>query len=257
MQLPFEFFVMVTSMICNILTIAVYLFVKKLQNTLGKCIMSCLFSMVMAHFILVLHKLDVLVEGVSSNIFIFFVIAYVLWLSAISFHLWKSFKSVKKEEDWYQFLVYSALVWITAAVIIGIRYFMNKFELENAFGWLLLSIFNLIMFILTAIHIWKVKRDLKMCTRQEETTTTCLDFDNQTLAIFLRLFVMVDVSWLIFSIILIVTFFKDVNPFLNLIISVHYFFGIFNFILLVCKRSTIKLIEESIRERRPSLKTLY
>jgi len=34
------------SMICTIFTISVYLYVKTLRNTLGKCIISCLFSMV-------------------------------------------------------------------------------------------------------------------------------------------------------------------------------------------------------------------
>jgi len=37
---------LVTSTICCILTIAIYLYVKKLRNTLGKCIISCLLSIV-------------------------------------------------------------------------------------------------------------------------------------------------------------------------------------------------------------------
>jgi len=41
-------------MICTILTIAVYTYVKKLRNTLGKCVISCLFSMVMLYLLEIL-----------------------------------------------------------------------------------------------------------------------------------------------------------------------------------------------------------
>jgi len=42
------------------------------------------------------------------------------------------------------------------------------------------GIFNLTMFILTAFNIRKVKREIKRFEQQEETTTTCFDFDTQT-----------------------------------------------------------------------------
>jgi len=42
------------SMICAILTMAVYTYVKKLRNTLGKCVISCLFSLVMLHLLEIL-----------------------------------------------------------------------------------------------------------------------------------------------------------------------------------------------------------
>jgi len=37
------FLVLVMSMTCYILTIAVYIYVKELRNTLGKCVISSLF----------------------------------------------------------------------------------------------------------------------------------------------------------------------------------------------------------------------
>nr|XP_036672432.1 probable G-protein coupled receptor Mth-like 7 [Drosophila suzukii] len=55
-----EHTVLVISMICDILTIAVYSYVKKLRNTLGKCVISCLLSMVMMQLLWILGLLELL-----------------------------------------------------------------------------------------------------------------------------------------------------------------------------------------------------
>jgi len=43
---------------------------------------------------------------------------------------------------------------------------------------MILGIFNVVMFILTAIPIWKVKGQLKKF--KQRPTTTCINFDSQT-----------------------------------------------------------------------------
>jgi len=128
----------VTLMICNILTIAVYSYVKKLRNTLGKCVISCLLSMVMIqlYWILIVSGLWMVLPdfGMLLNEYLvrfplfckllvfsviypalFFYSAHVVWLSVTSYHLWQTFKTLRRDDHRYQFLVYSAVVWITAA----------------------------------------------------------------------------------------------------------------------------------------------
>ncbi|XP_050741978.1 uncharacterized protein LOC127010829 [Drosophila biarmipes] len=55
-----QFYACIISMILKILTITVYTYVRNLRNTLGKCIISCLFSMVMYELIFTLDYLSFL-----------------------------------------------------------------------------------------------------------------------------------------------------------------------------------------------------
>jgi len=74
----------VMSMICAILTIAVYIYVKKLRNTLGKCVISCLFSLAIVHFLEILEWFGLLeiysflgmwwISDQISNILLYFFI---------------------------------------------------------------------------------------------------------------------------------------------------------------------------------------
>jgi len=137
-------------MICDILTIAVYSYVKKLRNTLGKCVISCLLSMVMMQLLWILGLLELLdlnlYLGMLLNDYlvrlplfckrllfsvlyatVFFQGAYVVWLSVISYHLWETFKPLKCDDHRYQFLLYSAIAWITAAGTVGL--YMNTYTL--------------------------------------------------------------------------------------------------------------------------------
>ncbi|XP_041564288.1 probable G-protein coupled receptor Mth-like 7 [Drosophila elegans] len=105
------------------------------------------------------------------------------------------------------------------------------------------------MFILTAIHIWKVKREIRRFTQNEEATTACFNFDTQTYLQFLRISAMMGVSWILD----LSQFFIDPNQFWQFVVLVfEYFhdgFGIIVFILLILKSSTIELIMERIRGR--------
>ncbi|XP_044250439.1 probable G-protein coupled receptor Mth-like 12 [Drosophila takahashii] len=184
------------STICFILTISVYLYVKNLRNTLGKCIISCLFSMVMVQVIFVqnafnfvyniyptygiifghLIRFSIIFEWIRH----FFQLAYFIWLSVISYHLWQVFKSARRDENWHQFLAYSIFVWITSIILTVASYFMNNLDDPELISTLIFNIFNLVMFILTTINICKVKNEMKRFARKKDKTTTCFNFDTQT-----------------------------------------------------------------------------
>ncbi|XP_065720854.2 probable G-protein coupled receptor Mth-like 7 isoform X2 [Drosophila suzukii] len=256
---------MVISMICYVLSIAVYLYVKKLRNTLGKCIISSLFSIAIVNFMVILVKfwLIILVNAmVTYMTCVFFLSAYIAWLSAISYHIQKVFRTVKCGEHRHQFLVYSAFVWTTAATVTGVFYLIQntryECQKESKFagkclilGWLILSIFNIVKFIQTTTYIWKVKRELKRVTKQKETTPTCFNFDTQTYLQFLRLSVMMGLSWIFINLVwAIYVIFDTSSEWIQMfVLELSFYIGIFIFILLVARRSTLKLLKESFREK--------
>ncbi|XP_016965158.1 probable G-protein coupled receptor Mth-like 7 [Drosophila biarmipes] len=267
-----EWIVATISTICLILTIAVYLYVKMLRNTLGKCIVSCLLSMVMVQVIFIQNSLNFLFHLfatyciINGKVFLFsiafewtrnfFQYAYFIWLSVISYHLWQVFKSPRSDDHSRSFLAYSAFVWITAGIITGFFFFLNAQDDERLtvlcmlLGSLIFHIFNLIMFILTTISIWKVKGEMKRFTRRKDKTTTCFNFDTETYLQFLRMSIMMGLSWSFVIVVYVFNnFFSSFNH-LQFIIDLHHAFVIYVFILLIVKRSTINLIMESIRERQ-------
>ncbi|XP_017073926.1 probable G-protein coupled receptor Mth-like 7 [Drosophila eugracilis] len=265
----------IISLICFFLTIAVYLYVKDLRNVSGKCLVCCILCRFIQYLILLLDSLDLLtgicsLAGYSSY---FFRMASILWLSVISYHMWVLITSLNRNEPSYRFLKYSIFVWITSAIMTGLIYLINRMWENDVSKWnwlplvgfiqcsvkewnssswvyssgptMILSTFNVIMFILTAIHIWKVKSEIRKLDYRRGRQVNCLNFDSETYLLFVRLSVMMGLSWIM-----------NVIPFsarLNfvwehvLLISDYYHcgFGIVIFSIFILKRSTLKLLVNS------------
>ncbi|XP_043649694.1 probable G-protein coupled receptor Mth-like 7 [Drosophila teissieri] len=263
------------SLICYILTIIVYLYIKELRNVTGKCIICCMISLFIQYLIIILDDMKVLnticsLAGYSGY---FFWMTSHLWLSVISYQLWKLLTSLNRAEPTYRFQLYSAFVWTTAAVMTGSIYMVNLiWENDlNKWNWLplvgfidcsvkdwnssswmystgpllVLSTFNIAMFTLTVIYIRKVKREIKKFAHEEEGRIGCINFDSQTYLQFLRLSVVMGLTWIV-----------DVIPFsarFNIVWSqiimisdyYNYAFGIVIFVVLVLKRSTLTLLIKS------------
>nr|XP_044250414.1 probable G-protein coupled receptor Mth-like 12 [Drosophila takahashii] len=250
-QPPATIEIQAISLIFCFVTLLVYLFVKKLRNVLGKCLISTLFSLLIYWLLFILEELNLLNQicQLAAYSRYFCMISCNLWYSVISFHLWKLLTSMNREEPRYQFVTYSAFGWCTASISTGVIYILNRYWEDlhkwnwmplvgysgcSVKGWgpyvwiyfqgpiLMLNIFNVIVFILTVIHIWKVKSELRKFKQDEERTIQCFDFDTETIS-------------------------EPVYYFL------HYAdrcFGILVFVLLILKRSTLKLIMEGIRKNR-------
>ncbi|XP_070852541.1 probable G-protein coupled receptor Mth-like 7 isoform X2 [Drosophila suzukii] len=246
------------SMICAILTIAVYIYVKKLRNTLGKCVISCLFSLAIVHFLEILEWFGLLeiYSFLGKGMFIFG-IAYMIWHPVIGYHLWRTLNPLKRDEHRHQFLVYSSFVWIMTAGYAGLFFLKEHVVWRYVIACFLLlwlqiqGIFNIIMFILTVINIWKVKREIKRFERQKETTTTCFNFDTETYVVFFRISLLMGVTWIVFTIFSTLDLFGYTSDALEKFLNfVPYCLGLLYFVLLILKRSTLKLFMDSIRERR-------
>ncbi|XP_016947903.3 probable G-protein coupled receptor Mth-like 7 [Drosophila biarmipes] len=261
----YELIVNVISMICILLTLAVYLYVRQLRNTLGKCVTCKLFCL----FFCYLQSVSTYSEEVRllptyfQDFFVFCGIANETWNGVISYHLWKVFRPLGSPESRHQFLMYNAFAWTSAATATGLsiieRYFywsttVAVLNLVMVALWAILVFFNVVMFFLTTINIWKVKKEIKRFSENEDTPMACLSFDTQTYLQFLRIFVMIGISWILRGVPYLMYFFNFYDFIVyctNTLIQIFQLgFGIWVFVLLVVKRTTLQMLTDSIRERR-------
>nr|XP_036671684.1 probable G-protein coupled receptor Mth-like 7 isoform X2 [Drosophila suzukii] len=219
--------VIAISLTCNILTIATYLYVKKLRNTLGKCVISSLLANFMWQSLGLIQMWLSVPHSFNKVPFVFF-FAHNFWLSVMSYHSWRTFKSVNGEEPRFLFLAYNVYVWVPTAILPGGTAFIYlfygelikiaaKFFLCTFLALLISSAFTLIMFILTIIHILKVKRRAMKLTHRDEETMTCLNLDSETYLYCLRILFVMGLTW---------------TPF-----------------IISYVRNTLRLLEDSIRGR--------
>ncbi|KAH8316933.1 hypothetical protein KR074_006609, partial [Drosophila pseudoananassae] len=234
------------SLICIVLTISVYAYVRKLKNFQGKCFISYMICLFLG-FLCLLVDLWKLTEQFCETlgyIGYFFVMAAFFWLSVISLHLWTLFtgRNLKCLPE-NRFLLFNIYAWGMAGVLTGVIFtvdhvmdsndpqnekwmpgvgFYNcwinsKFGYKRlvilmevlifkplAEGWsamiyfygplALLISFNITMFILTAIRILQIKRNLTNFTARSERRQK-LTSDKQTYSIFLRLFIIMGMTW--------------------------------------------------------------
>uniref|UniRef100_B3P156 GG19599 n=2 Tax=Drosophila erecta TaxID=7220 RepID=B3P156_DROER len=256
------------SVVCYILTLAVYLSVKKLRNLLGKCLICTIFCLFIENFIWTLDHFRLVFDICAATGYIqyYFTISSYLWLSVVSFQLWEVLTSLKREEPQYRFLIYNTVVWCTAAIPTGVIVSMNQIrennpeksrslphdgytgcsdtDMSNCYTPLIITdIFNATMFVLTSIHIWKVKREVKRFAQQDIRSSTCFEFDFQTYIQFLRLFMIMGANWIIYQLTEIVDFMKS-SIIKSLTVYIQDSFGIILFVLLILKSSTLKVIME-------------
>nr|XP_044250440.1 probable G-protein coupled receptor Mth-like 7 [Drosophila takahashii] len=258
------------SVICNILTLFVYLYVSKLRNVLGKCLISTIFCWIILNLFYLLDTLNLLnrICLLVGYIRYFFGIVNQIWDCVISFHLWKLLTNRSESSS---FGTYNAFAWGMAAIPTGAIYVMNLIWEEGLHKWnwlpllgysgcrleawglsywiylegpiLILSLSNIIMFTLTVIHIWKVKSELRKFKRDEERTIQCFSFDTETYLMFLRISVIMGTIWILDFLYLLrkYTFIEQVYIFF---MYIENGFGIIVFILLILKRSTLRLLME-------------
>ncbi|XP_017057711.1 G-protein coupled receptor Mth isoform X2 [Drosophila ficusphila] len=269
-------FIMVTSLVCMLLTICVYLVVKKLQNLHGKCFICYMVSLFMGYLLLLLDLWELSLGFCLTAGFLgyFFVLAAFFWLSAISMDLWNTFSGntrvLSRLLMGQRFLTYNAYAWGMPLVLTGVTYLADRL-VENedwnprvgaeghcwiyTLGWsamlyffgpmLLLILFNLTMFILTAIPIMRVRRDIKVWTNRRDGKQNP-SLDKETYMSFLRLFIVMGLTWSME----ILSYLLQSDPFWAKVFLVADYLnwsqGIIIFVLFILKRSTLKLLQERI-----------
>ncbi|XP_039482654.1 probable G-protein coupled receptor Mth-like 3 [Drosophila santomea] len=267
----------VLSLICLVLTITVYLYVKELRNLVGKCFICYLAALFLGYLFLILN-----VWNYSSGFCVtagylgyFSIIAAFFWLSVISLTLWNTFSGNSSWLNGFlpenRFLTYNLYAWGMALLLTGITFIADQvFEDEKlkprvgvgSHCWiytgdmsvmiyfygpmLLIIVFNIVMFVLTAIRIIKVKKEAQNFT-QQRTTTQRLNLDKQTYALFLRLFIIMGLSWSLE----IISFLLSKNQdWAKAFIVADYFNwsqGTVIFVLFILMPRTLKLLKQRIQ----------
>ncbi|KAH8248371.1 hypothetical protein KR032_002434, partial [Drosophila birchii] len=172
-----------------VVTIAVYLNVKKLRNLHGKVFISYMFTI----FMFLFHKWVMQFQMplhfclVRGYLLYFFLMARIIWVSALSYQMWKGFRLINQDESEHSFLAYSISSWGAAAFMTGLLFVMDQFcngdpgkvgwipgvgweycDLKRStwdtyFVWPLVTLIamNGVFFILTTVSILTVKNSLQ------------------------------------------------------------------------------------------------
>ncbi|XP_041564323.1 probable G-protein coupled receptor Mth-like 6 [Drosophila elegans] len=263
-----EITIVVISLVCNILTIAVYL-INRNRNMNFVCYVICV---TMHHLMWILTKYANLLNEtctIAGYTRYFFAVGAILWLFVVSHRTRKGLMSMSLNDPRYRFRAYSVYVWgsttfLTAAIILTDRIWGNDLSTlkwtpsvgfaqcwlyRNSFGMLIFFIgpilvlcnINGVMLILTIIHMLKTERKVKKSIRIK------LSSASQTYLNFLRIGVMMGVTWILD---LVPYFFRD-NALLQKILWVAYYYhlslGIVIFVLFVLKRGTLRILMKRLR----------
>ncbi|XP_043950706.1 probable G-protein coupled receptor Mth-like 7 [Drosophila biarmipes] len=269
----------VISLLCYVLTLLAYLYVKKLRNVLGKSLISCFFCKIAVFLIDILDSLSLVdrICALAGYIKYFSLMASYIWFSVISYHLWNTLTSMRRVEPRNQFLRYSAIAWGIAAIPPGVIYVINQvFEEHNHLNWMpvvgfsncfvnfgqsfylyhngplmVLGAFNVVQTIRTVVSMRKVKSELKKFDRNAENTICC-NFAIQKNLMFFRICFIMGLFWILDTIYILNAIF--ISSILKALAVVVLYFktssGVFFFLLLVFKSSTLKLLMDEFRKGR-------
>ncbi|XP_034480800.1 G-protein coupled receptor Mth-like [Drosophila innubila] len=279
---------LILTIICLVLTVIVYLSLPKLRNLHGICFVCYLLCLLVGYTLLLSDKWKWISSkrACQANGYVgyFAVMSGFLWLTVISYDLWSSFRSkinnFQQYTPKYRFVIYSVYVWGIAAgltIIVIIMDHILEAENEDHLPWVpgvalyncwiktddwsamiyfygpmsLQIIFNLIMFVLTAVCILKVMEEFQTIVARQERQQR-LKSDKKTYSLFVRLFVIMGVTWTfeIFS------YLSQSNAILE---KIFIFFdyinlaqGVIIFIMFVLKRSVFKLISDRVMGIEPT-----
>ncbi|KAL9901376.1 G-protein coupled receptor Mth2-like isoform 3-T3 [Glossina fuscipes fuscipes] len=258
-----------------ILTILVYAFLPELRNLHGKCLISYLTSLAIGYSLLCTVTLThAIFPPISCSLLgysaYFFLMAVFFWLSIISYDLWQNFRFTgsKRLTQRKRFLMYSLYAWggpliLTVCVIIA-----QASNLENSlkpgigdeYCWLktddwsamiyffginlVIIIVNVFMFVFTMTKIIQIQKELQRALDKEEKTRHLRTHRNNV-ALFLRLFIIMGISWLLDIISYLVGHNSDNSG--NFIFYISDFMnaiqGVLIFILFVLKPKVWKLLK--------------
>ncbi|XP_070142373.1 probable G-protein coupled receptor Mth-like 6 [Drosophila kikkawai] len=251
-----------------VLTIAVYLYVRKLRNLHGKCFICYMITtfMFFTYYLLITESIPLQLCALHGYCFLFFYVAKFTWLFALSHQLWRGFTSINRAEFEYSFGAYSIFAWGLPVVLTGITLLIdqiwdgdpNKVAWVPGLGWqrcflksglsydgyvLLptrtLIALNTILIILIAISFIRIKLSLRHFSDQDERARN-LNSRMQTYKVFLRLIVLMDIQWSV----RVINFYVNSDLLLEICKYCDCSIGIIIFVMFVLKRSTLKLLKE-------------
>ncbi|XP_030561197.1 G-protein coupled receptor Mth2 isoform X1 [Drosophila novamexicana] len=222
-------FAMLFSIPFMVLTIAVYLLIPELRNQHGKSLVCYLLGLTIGYSLLccLLLMHDMNPFGLSCKLLgytaYFFFMSAFFWLNVISFDLWHNFRGtrgINRFQEKKRFLLYSLYSWGLALVFLVFTVLVQEyFDWPEAlkpgigagqFCWLdmtnwsamlyffgpilIIIVANTVMFMMTAIKIHGVQREMARIIAREDSTKN-LRTEKDKFGLFLRLFLIMGVTW--------------------------------------------------------------
>ncbi|XP_039488439.1 probable G-protein coupled receptor Mth-like 2 [Drosophila santomea] len=268
--------VMIISLTCMLLTMAVFLCVKKLWKLDGKCLVCYVACLFFGYLMLLLNlwQLSVSFCQTAGYLGYFFVMAAFLWLSVMSRHLW-SFLTTPKTPSDGAFLRYSCFAWGMALALTGVTFLADRVidsddwrpYMGNAghcwistYSWsamlyfygpmLIIILFNITMFTQTAKYFIDLKLALRKIARNSGLEQK-MKSDKINYIQLLALFTLMGISW---SIEIFSYLYQDDDLWVNVVGSYfNWSQGIIIFVLCILKPKTLRLIREQIFPQKKGL----
>ncbi|XP_017066430.1 probable G-protein coupled receptor Mth-like 10 isoform X2 [Drosophila eugracilis] len=288
-------YAMLFSIPFMMLTIAVYLLIPELRNQHGKSLVCYLVGLTVGYTSLCymqLFNIDAIGVGCKTfgyTAYFFFMAAY-LWLSVISFDLWHNFRGtrgINRFEEKKRFLFYSLYSWGIAVIFLAFTFYAQEFtdwpsNLKPGIGdgtycWLDMTnwaamlyfygpilaivVANTVMFIMTAVKIHGVQREMARIIASENSTKnlrTEKDKRNRRVlsslrfGLFLRLFLIMGVTWLSELLSYFVGNEKEWSKLFYISDLANAMQGFLIFMLFVMKKKVKHLITNRLLEKRRS-----
>ncbi|XP_053955616.1 G-protein coupled receptor Mth2-like isoform X3 [Anastrepha ludens] len=222
-------YAMLFSIPFMILTIVVYLSIPELRNQHGKSLVCYLIGLIIGYSLLAMSSLRlemytsiVLCKALGYVAYYFFMAAF-FWLSVISFDLWHNFRGtrgINRFQEKKRFLIYSLYAWGIPVPFLMFTWYAQEIAdipeyLKPGIGggefcWLdmrtwstmiyffgpivLIIMANSVMFVLTALKIHRVQREMARIMAREDSTKN-LRTEKDKFGLFLRLFIVMGVTW--------------------------------------------------------------
>ncbi|XP_054084759.1 G-protein coupled receptor Mth2 isoform X1 [Zeugodacus cucurbitae] len=265
-------------------TILIYWLIPELWNLHTKCLISYLLSLAIGTTLIVLVNMqDSNYETVACAfigfVSYFFLTAVFFWLNVICFDLWLNFRvtqgAVQNVTKRKRFLYYSLYAWGMPALMTIVTASLQNSNLPNGLksgigdthcwlklnDWsamiyfhgpcLLLIMFNIGIFFLTANKIYTIRKELQHFSRGDSSRRHLRTQQNNknlmqffSVWLFFRMFIVMGIGWLLEIISYMVG--NDGNCTLYFAVTDAYNAsqGLIIFILLVMKRKVLKLIKK-------------
>ncbi|XP_050745231.1 probable G-protein coupled receptor Mth-like 11 isoform X2 [Drosophila biarmipes] len=265
------------------ITIAAYLLLPKFQSLHGKCCNLYFTCLALTFLLNIISMFEIFSPGtlicyLTGYAGYFTVMATFLWLSAISFDVWRRFYT-QRFHSFYKnnrssFFNYNVVVWSSAGFLTTLIFLLDSFlntELYNPYTpavglfscWIcserwsamlylyaplaILIVLNGAMFFLTTRYIYVENRNnqkvLNKCEQQRESR------NQANYRIYLRLFIIMGGSWFLEIIAFVCEMENALQPLVALNDYINCSQGMIIFVATFCNQEMLKSIRKRIQNR--------
>ncbi|XP_070142968.1 probable G-protein coupled receptor Mth-like 11 [Drosophila kikkawai] len=277
-------YVKLVSVVFLAITIALYLWLPRFHSLHGMCSVLY-FVCLMATFLLNVISMFRLAEEkrvfclINGYAGYFMAMATFLWLSAISFDVWRHFglhsAQIFQSSNRSMFLVYNLIAWSLAGFLTLVIFLVDQY-LDEVTGYTLLPgvgmyscwintdswsgmlyfylpiailiSFNIIMYILTSRHIYEENKSRTKVLSKFEEKQQSRNRDN--FGLYLYLFIIMGGSWLL-EILAFICELEDVwKPFVTVNEIINSSQGIIIFLVTICNKELLRDIRDRILGKR-------